>query len=457
MKSAQQMVSPVTLALSRHMAGAIRKPLPRPVAERAKLHLVDIFGAMISGSQLLPGVRAVEFIRTQGGVRESGVIGSRIVTSAINAAMANGMCGHADETDPTHPPSASHPECAIVPAALAIAERQQLSGKALLRAHVLGHDVCSRLLLAIKPIPFLRAGHHAGAFGQVFGAAAAAGALLGLDARRMRYLLSYAAQQASGLYSMFRDPEHIEKSYGTGGMPAQAGVRAALLVASGFTGVEDVFSGERDFFFTFAPDADREELIRELGRDHEIMRGGLKRWPVAGPIQGPLHVLRELITEHRLSADMVSEVRAYMPDKELEMVSNRDMPDTCVEHLLAVMLLDGQVTFASAHDNRRMRSPDVLRARKLIRTIGDPALTDPQRRWRCVMEIRLKDGRRLNHQTMAAKGSQENPLTRSEVEEKALDLLVPVIGARRSRRLLNALWNIENIADVRLLRPLYAN
>ena len=73
------------------------------------------------------------------------------------------------------------------------------------------------------------------------------------------------------------------------------------------------------------------------------------------------------------------------------------------------------------------------------------------------MDIQLKDGRRLHHQTMAARGTQENPLSRPEVEEKALDLMVPVVGPRRSRRLLEALWNIENIGDVRALRPLYAN
>ena len=87
---------------------------------------------------------------------------------------------------------------------------------------------CSRC----RPMPFLRSGHHAGAFGQAFGAAAAAGALLKLDALQVRYLLSYTAQQAAGLYTMFRDPEHIEKAFGMGGMPAHNGIAAALMVAA---------------------------------------------------------------------------------------------------------------------------------------------------------------------------------------------------------------------------------
>jgi 2-methylcitrate dehydratase PrpD len=451
-----QQVSPQTVELSRYISSALRKPLPREVTERAKIHLVDTFAAMVSGSRLLPGKTAIAYIRTLGGKPEAGVVGTRIVTSAAHAALVNGMFGHADETDDTHPPSLTHPGTSVVPAALAIGERNRLPGKAVLRAIVLGYDLCARLLLALRPMPFLRSGHHAGAFGQLFGAAATASALLKLDARRVRYMLSYAGQQASGLYTMFRDPEHIEKAYAMGGMPAHNGTQAALMAAHGFTGVEDVFSGERDFFFTFAKDADRNELTRGLGRDYEILRGGIKRWPVGGPIQGPLHVLRDLVHEHNINADEVEELIARMPDKELEIVNNRDMPDISVQHLLAVMLCDRNVTFASAHDFERMRDPRVLKLRERIKAVGDPDLTDAQRRWRCVMEIRLKDGRTLHLQTMAAKGSFENPLTRDEEQEKALDLVVPILGKHRSAALLQALWNFDGIRDIRELRRLYA-
>jgi 2-methylcitrate dehydratase PrpD len=457
MKSARQEVSPITAALSAYIAGAIRKPLPRDVAARARLHLVDTFAAMISGSRLLPGRQGIAYVRSLGGKPEAGVVGTRILTSAANAALANGMSGHADETDDTHPPTLTHPGTSVVPAALALGERDRLSGSTVLRAIVLGYDVCARLLLSLQPMPFLRSGHHAGAFGQLFGAAATAGALLRLDARRARYLLSYAAEQASGLYTMFRDPGHIEKSYAMGGMPAQHGTAAGLMVASGFTGVEDPFSGERDFFHTFAPPegADPAALVRGLGKEYEILRGGIKRWPVGGPIQGPMHVLRDLIQQHNLSADEVEKVTARLPDKELEIVNNRPTPDICLQHLLAVTLRDGTITFKSAHDFKRMRDPKILALRSRIEAVGDPDLTDAQRRWRCVMEIRLKDGRTLNHQTMAAKGSFENPLTPEEENEKALDLIEPVLGRKRTHALLEALWDFDQIKDVRALRRLY--
>jgi 2-methylcitrate dehydratase PrpD len=98
----------------------------------------------------------------------------------------------------------------------------------------------------------------------------------------------------------------------------------------------------------------------------------------------------------------------------------------------------------------------VLKLRERIKAVGDPDLTDALRRWRCVMEIRLKDGRTLRGQTMAAKGSFENPLTRREEEEKALDLIVPILGQRRSEALLAALWDFDNIKDLRSLRRLYS-
>ena len=448
-------VSPLTHELGMYIATALRRRLPEAIVDRVKLHIVDTFAAMISGSRLLPGRRAIDYVQALGGKNDAGVVGTNIVTSAVNAALANGMFGHADETDDTHPPSLTHPGTSVVPAALAIGEARRLTGLQVLRAIVLGYDVCARVLLALQPMSFLRSGHHAGAFGQLFGAAAAASALLDLDARQVRHALSYTGEQASGLYTMFRDPEHIEKAYAMGGMPAQNGVQSALMVAHGFTGVEDVFSGERDFFFTFSPEGNRGELVRGLGRDFEVMRAAIKRWPVGGPIQGPLHVLRDLMEQHRFRGSEVEKLVARMPDKELEIVNNRPMPDISVQHLLALMLVDGDVTFASAHAFERMADPQVLQLRERIEAIGDASLTDPERRWRCVMQVKLTDGRTLEHQTMAAKGSCENPLTRDEEEAKALDLIGPVLGRGRGAELLAQLWNLEKIADVSALRPLY--
>ena len=451
-----QAISPIMLKLSKYISSATSIEIPDAVTERAKLHLIDTFAAMISGSKLEPGKKAIAYVKTLGGKPEASVIGTNIKTSAQNAALANGMFGHADETDDTHPPSLTHPGTSVVPSALAISEKYQLSGSEMLKAVVLGYDICSRILLTLKPMPYLRSGHHAGATGQIFGASAAAGALLKLSPLEIRYMLSYTGQQTSGLYTMFRDPEHIEKAYAMGGMPAHNGLQAALMVKAGWTGVEDIFSGERDFFHTFAPEAfDRNDLVDGLGKRYEMMRASIKRWPIGGPIQGPMHVLNDLIKDHRFKAVDIEKIVAKMPDKELEIVNNRPMPDISVQHLLAVMALDEKLTFKSAHDFERMKDPKVLKMKRKIFAIGDESLTDVQRRWRCVMEVHLKNGSILHGQTMAAKGSFENPLTISEEKEKALDLIGPTLGKQKAQDLIEQLLNIDKLKNIKKLQTFY--
>ena len=182
------------LELAAYMAGALKRKLPPEVSERAKIHLVDTVSAIVSGTRLLPGKRAVAYVKSLRGPREAGVLGTRVVTSAMYAALANGISAHADETDDTHPPTRSHPSASIVPAVLAIGERNELAGEAMLRAMVLGWDIGTRVLLALDKEHLLRTGHHAGAKAGLFGSAAATAALLKLDARRMRYVLAYCSQ-----------------------------------------------------------------------------------------------------------------------------------------------------------------------------------------------------------------------------------------------------------------------
>src|SRR5438105_12733526 len=109
MKTEAPAISPLMRELAMYMAGALKRPLPEPVAEKTKHHLLDTLAAMVSGSCLLPGRSAISYVQSLGGVREAMVVGSRIVTTAENAALANGMLAHADETDDSHAPSLTHP------------------------------------------------------------------------------------------------------------------------------------------------------------------------------------------------------------------------------------------------------------------------------------------------------------------------------------------------------------
>jgi 2-methylcitrate dehydratase PrpD len=450
----QNAISPVMRRLSAYLAQAGKTPLPAPVVEKTKHHVLDTIAAMLSGSRLLPGKKALSYVRGLGGTKEACVVGSRIVTSVANAALANGMAAHADETDDSHAPSLTHPGCGIVPAALAMAEREGRGGLALLKAVSLGYDVGCRLTQALDAYQFREDGHSTHSFGPMFGAAAAAGALAGLNERQTRYLLSYTAQQASGISCWMRDEEHIEKAFDFGGMPARNGVAAATMVAHGFSGVEDVFSGERSFFVAYGRSPDPEVLVRGLGDDYEILRTNIKRWSVGSPIQAPLDSLALLIKEERLKAHEVEKVIVRVAHQGANTTDNRNMPDICMQHMCAVMLLDGTVTFKSSHDEKRMRERRVLEIRKRIELVGDDALTNTMPSRQGIVEIRLRDGRSLRHHTTAVRGTAENPMSRAEVDAKSYDLMAPVIGKTRARKLCDLVWNLEKVGDVRKLRPL---
>ncbi len=453
MKRTQQTISPLMRTLAGYIARAPRRALPAAVVERAKHHLLDTLSAMVSGSQLLPGRKAIEFAAAQGGTPEACVIGSGLVTTAVNAALANGMHGHSDETDDTYYLSLVHPGCSIVPAALAMAERKRSGGTALLRAMVLGYDVCARISHALGVEKFRSAGHSTHSFGGTFGSAAAAGALAGLNADQARYLLSYTAQQASGLSCWARDTQHIEKAFDFGGMPARNGVTGAIMAAMNFTGVEDVLSGDRGFFHAYGATAEPQRLVRNLGRVYEIMNTSIKRWAVGYPIQAPLDAVSNLIARHGVTAGEIERIKVTIDEQGARTVNKRKMASINIQHLVALMLTDGEITFASAHDAARVRDPRVLKLKNRIELAGSAAFMRTKTT-QAIVEITTRDGRRLRHHTRAVRGTAANPMPRAEVEAKSLDLLAPVIGARRARKLADTVWHIERVADLRRLRPL---
>lgn len=464
MKSANRVknteVSPLMQEVSGYIAGALKRPLPANVVEKTKHHLLDTIAAMISGAPLLPGRKAIAFAKTRSGGKEACVAASRIVTTAEFAALANGMLAHADETDDSHAPSLCHPGCAVVPAALAMAERQGRNGTQLLRAVTLGYDIGTRVNLALHAYEFREAGHSTHSFGPMFGAAAAAGALAGVNPDRARWLLSYTVQQCSGVSCWMRDEEHIEKAFDFGGMPARNGVAAATMVAAGFTGVEDVFAGERNFFVAYdetrrigkAPEPGR--LVHELGSTYEILNTNIKRWSVGSPIQAPLDALVDLIRAHTIKAAEVEKLVVRVSHVGANTTNNRHMPDICMQHMCAVMLLDGIVTFKSAHDEKRMRDPKVLALRSKIELYGDDELTRAMPSRQGIVELHLRGGRELRHHVKAVRGTTQNPMTRAEVDEKSYHLMAPVLGKKKARALCDAVWALEKVSDVRKLRPL---
>lgn len=446
--------TPIKTALNAYISGALQRDLPPNVLAKAKHHVLDTVAAMISGSLLPPGRLAIRYAAAQGGRRQACVLGSRTVTTAVNAAMANGMLAHADETDDSHAPSFTHPGCAIVPAALAAAETYGRSGLDLLKAVVVGYDIGCRTTIAAGPMTLDAAYRSTHSIGGLFGAAAAAGPLCGLTERQTSYLLAYTVQQSSGVTSWARDGEHIEKAFDFGGMPARNGVAAATMVAAGFTGIEDALDGNPSFWDAFSPSANRPAMIDGLGHDFEIMRANIKKWPVGSPIQAALDALQVLMEEHGISESGVKRIVARLPDDLAHIVDNRSMPDINLQHMLALLLVDGAVTFANAHDTGRMADPRVAAVRDRIELAPSAELTEARPRRQGIVEVETADGAVLSHRTYAVRGTSDNPMPQEEVTAKAQDLLASVLGKDRSDQLIEAVWALDGLADVRELRPL---
>jgi 2-methylcitrate dehydratase PrpD len=247
------------------------RDLPPDVLAKAKYHVLDTLAAMVSGSQLKAGQAATHFADTYGSSGGSTVVATRIKAGTIEAALVNGLLAHSDETDDSHDAVRWHPGCAVVPAALAVGERFSASGAHFLRAVAAGYDIGSRVMATmIAAGPQTHKSTHS--IAGVWGAAAASGSMASLTEQQMRWLLDYTAQQSSGIGVWSRDVDHIEKGFAFGGMPARSGVTSALLVRAGWTGVDDVFTGEDNFLLANAPDADQRTMpTRADANQHQEM------------------------------------------------------------------------------------------------------------------------------------------------------------------------------------------
>ena len=435
-------------SLTAYISAAASRPLPPEVIEKTKHHVLDTLAAVVSGSRLPPAGPVLRYFGTSGGTEEALIYGTSMITTAVNAAMANAMLAHADETDDSHLTSRSHLGCGVVPAALAMGEREASSGEQLLRAVALGYDIGARVCHALGTDQLYAAGHSTHTFAPTFGAAAAAGALARLSERQCRWLLSYTAQQASGVNCWQRDPDHIEKAFDFGGMAGRNGVTAATMVQAGFTGVDDVLSGERNFLFAFSPEPQPERFVEALGERYEIMHTNITKWSVGSPVQAVLDSVQALVVEPGVSAEDVEAIIIKMSDRESHVVDGSGMPSVNVQHLAALMIVDGTVSFTSAHDTARLEDPPIQQIRARIELRPDPSL--PRRH--PVITLKTRDGSTREHATHAVRGTPDNPMSREEVEHKARELISPVIGSERGDALISAVRDLEKVGKVSELR-----
>jgi 2-methylcitrate dehydratase PrpD len=446
----------ITGRLARYMVEARERKLPLEVAREARHRILDTLAAIVSGAHMKPGEMAIRYARAQGGAEEASVVTTDIRTSAVNAALANGMFAHADETDDFEPVTKAHPGSHVVPAALAMAEREGRSGLALLNAVTLGYDLCCRFLFALGPD--LVRGSHRSAEGtsSTFGAVGAAAALARLDEKGVRHALSYAAQQVSGVWSWVRDAEHVEKAFDFSGMGARNGVTAAIMAQMGFSGVWDVLDGEHNALAALSSDPKPEEMVAGLGSRYFVTETAIKPFSVGYPIQAPLDAFLKLHREHQLTPDNVERIVVRLPEDGARIVNDRAMPDVNCQHIIAVALVSGTVSFEDSHSYERMKEPAVRAAKARVQLIADPALMDRAAPRSGKVEVTLTGGRTVSHFTRHAPGTKENPMDTEAVNAKARLLMAPVLGKERTEAVIRQVNALEKLKNVRELGRLLA-
>ena len=340
-----------------------------------------------------------------------------------------------------------------MPAALAVGEQFGINGAHFLRGVVLGYDIGTRVMATIQPgmanshkLPY--------AIGGIFGAAAAAGCAASLDAQKMRWVLSYTAQQSSGIESFPRDPDHIEKGFIFGGMPARGGVTSVLLVQAGWNAVNDIMAGPDNFILANAPTGKAELLIDKLGERYELTRANIKKWTVGFPIHAPLDAVEALLKKQPIDPNQIQEIVVrYQPGS---ITDNSGASDINVQHALAVMLIDKMVTFRNIHDQARLQDPAIVRLRAKVRLEPGPSGRGGNAARPPLIQITLADGTRLAQDTLegGVLGTAANPMTRDQVVAKCRDLMGPVLGATTTTRLIDRVLALEKAGNIRELRPL---
>ena len=443
--------------VARHASMSRRAPLPAEVLERAKLHTLDTLAAIASGAALEAGMAGHRYAASIGGPAVASILGTKLRVPLVEAALANGMAAHADESDDSHEDSQTHPGCGVVPAAIVVAEEQRSSGLDFLRAVVLGYEMTIRFGRALgSGMTFKSSSLSSHAYGPLFGGGYAAACLMSFDENRFGILLNYLAQEASGLTTWRLDQRHTLKSYVFAGMPASNAVKAAALVRSGFTGGGDALDlSNRNVLDAICPRPNPGALIDRLGRHFTILETDIKNYPVGYPIAAPLAAVEKILAAHAFKPQDAREIRIYYNEDWYKVVGDQTlMPDVNLRYCLAVTLLDGRLSYDAAHDAERMAAPGVIEMGRRIQILGPKPHLE---RFAARVEISVGDHVLAAEQGRDVLGRAENPMSKAQVQEKARELLGSVLDANKAQRAIDMVDRLDQISDIRelitLLQP----
>ena len=438
----------VTDQLARYVLGTLPQDLPANVQQEAKRSALNILGCVIGGARHSTVDMADEALADMTGPGQASLLGRGRKSDVLHATLINCIASSVYGYDDTHAEAIVHPSGPVFAAVLALSERMPVHGRDFLTAFALGVEVTCRLSKAIS-VPPARgtiAWSQTGITCSI-GAVLASGKLLGLDVERMRWAIGIAASQASGMRS-------LHGTMCTALTPAhagQTGLRAALLAARGFTGGNASLEKHNGYFDVFCVEANFPALVGGLGQHFEILRNTYKPYPCGIVIHPILDACLQMRREHALDIGQIARIDIKASPGAMALCNRRNPKDefeahVSLHHWAAAALIHGTAGI-EVLDEACVHDPAVVALHDCINAVEEPAFGSDATE----VTMGMKDGRTLVCRIDHGIGSASNPMTESQLEGKFLALSEPVVGAERSRRLIAACRNLENLADASVL------
>ncbi|MEW6529905.1 MAG: MmgE/PrpD family protein [Thermodesulfobacteriota bacterium] len=427
--------------------------LGQQTVRMARLALLDWLGSVARGGQEEPAKIALSLIVDQGGKPQATILPSGVKTSALNAALANGIASHILEVDDVHRGSVIHCGAAVIPAALAAAEMTRASGRQFIEALVAGYEVAIRIGEAVTPSHYYF-WHNTGTCG-TFGACAAASKLLGLNREQLVWALGSAGTQAAGLWEFLADgamSKHLHP-----GKAAQNGLLSALLAGGGFTGATAILEGKRGFCRATAPEFNLDRITDSLGKPpYKIEDNSFKIHSSCRHTHPAVDIALGLTSSHNIELSDISaiEVRTYKtalditdtPEPQTVYAAKFNLP-FCVALALAKKGC-GLEDF----NDENLRDPEIRALSRRTKLIADDAFTSlyPSK-WAAAVEIATKSGDVLRNRTDFPLGDPENPASDEVLTEKFRRLSSDSWGDEKTGSLIKTVMELEVVKDMSLL------
>ena len=435
-----------TRQLADYVVAAEFQDLPPEVIHEAKRAFLNWLGVAIGAARHPTVEIALKAVSQIAGGEQASILGRTERTDMLHAAFLNGTSSHVFDFDDTHLRTIIHPSGPIAPVLLALAEARGLSGEGLLHAFILGVEVECRIGNAVYPSHY-NIGWHITSTTGVFGAAAAAGKVMGLDAHTMTQALGIAATQSSGLREMFGTmckPFHV-------GNAAKNGLFAALLAEQGFTSSLQAIEAPRGFAHVMATERDFTEISEGLGERYELLKNSYKPFACGIVIHPSIDGCIQLRNAHALKVEEVEAVELEVHPLVLELTGKK-VPQRGLEgkfsvfHSAAVALLDGAAG-EEQYSDARVTAPEVVALRERVMATPSQTISEDEVRVR----VTLNDGTRHELHVEHAIGSLERPMSDGDLETKFRKLTAPHLLDEAAEQLIDLCWQLNKLSDAAVI------